>query len=44
MKKLILGLGLMAASRLLARRGPAGLTRFASLPSLAAMIAGVAAT
>ena len=44
MRKLILGLGLMAVSRLLARRGPAGVARFASLPSLAAMIAGVAAT
>lgn len=45
MKKLILGLGLLAASRLLARRGPAsGFSRFTSLPSLAAMIAGVAAT
>lgn len=45
MKKLILGLGLLAASRLLARRGPAsGFGRFTSLPSLAAMIAGVAAT
>lgn len=45
MKKLVLGLGLLAVSRLLARRGPAtGFARFTSLPSLAAMIAGVAAT
>ena len=44
MRKLILGLGLLAVSRLLARRQPAGLARFASLPSLAAMMAGVAAS
>lgn len=45
MRKLILGLGRLAVSRLLARRGPAGgLGRFTSLPSLAAMIAGAAAT
>ncbi|MES2471888.1 MAG: hypothetical protein V4601_03500 [Pseudomonadota bacterium] len=45
MRKLLLGLGLLAVSRLLARRGPAGgLGRFTSLPSLAAMIAGAAAT
>lgn len=43
MRKLILGLGLLAVSRLLARRGPVGLGRFTSLPSLAAMVAGVAA-
>ncbi len=45
MRKLLLGLGLLAVSRLLARRGPVGgLGRFTSLPSLAAMIAGAAAT
>ncbi len=44
MRKLILGLGLLAISRLLARRQPAGLARFTSLPSLAAMMAGVAAS
>ena len=44
MRKLILGLGLLAVSRLLARRQPAGLARFTSLPSLAAMMAGVAAS
>jgi hypothetical protein len=45
MRKLMLGLGLLAVSRVLARRGPAGgLGRFTSLPSLAAIIAGAAAT
>jgi len=44
MRKLILGLGLLAVSRLLARRQPGGLARFTSLPSLAAMMAGVAAS
>ena len=44
MRKLLLGLGLMAVSRVLARRGPVGIGRFTSLPSLAAMIAGAAAT
>ncbi len=44
MRKLLLGLGLLAVSRMLARRGPVGLGRFTSLPSLAAMIAGAAAT
>ncbi len=51
MRKLILGLGLLAISRLLAHRQQAGLVhrqqaglaRFTSLPSLAAM-AGVAAS
>ncbi len=44
MRKLILGLGLLAVSRLLARRQRGGLARFTSLPSLAAMMAGVAAS
>jgi hypothetical protein len=45
MRKLLLDLGLLAVSRILARRGPAGgLGRFTSLPSLAAMVAGAAAT
>ena len=44
MRKLILGLGLMAVSRVLSRRGPVGFGRFTSLPALAAMIAGAAAT
>ena len=44
MRKLLLGIGLMAVGRMLGRGQPAGLRRFLSLRSLAAMIAGAAAT
>jgi hypothetical protein len=43
MRKLLLGIGLMAVGRMLGRGQPAGLARFVSLRSLAAVIAGAAA-
>jgi hypothetical protein len=44
MRKLLLGIGLMAVGRILSRGQPAGLARFVSLRWLAAVIAGAAAT
>jgi hypothetical protein len=43
MRKLLLGIGLMAVGRMLGRGQPVGLRRFLSLRSLAAVIAGAAA-
>jgi hypothetical protein len=44
MRKLLLGIGLMAAGRLLGRGAPVGLRGLFSLRSLAAIIAGAAAS
>lgn len=44
MRKLLLGLGLMAVGRMLGRGQPGGLRRFLSLRSLAAVMVGAAAT
>jgi len=44
MRKLLLGIGLMAVGRMLGRGQPMGLRRFLSLRSLAALIVGAAAT
>lgn len=44
MRKLLLGVGLMAVGRMLGRGQPVGLRRLLSLRSLAAVIAGAAAT
>jgi hypothetical protein len=44
MRKLLLGVGLMAVGRMLGRSQPLGLRGLLSLRSLAAVIAGAAAT
>lgn len=44
MRKLLLGFGLMAVGRMLGRGQPAGFRGLLSLRSLAAVIAGAAAT
>lgn len=44
MRKLLLGIGLMAVGRMLGRGQPTGFRRFLSLRSIAALIAGAAAT